>query len=189
MTARIYTKAGDDGHTGLFGGARVAKDDPRIEACGAIDELNALLGLVRCETLPQEVDTLLARIQHNLFALGAELSTPDPAKMGTKWIDPPQIAWLEEVIDLYDAQTPPLTQFILPGGSRGASLLHVARTACRRAERRAVTLAANSREPVSPLAVVYLNRLGDLLFVLARHANARAGIADEPWQKPDEQGA
>jgi len=182
MTAKIYTKTGDDGQTGLFGGPRVAKDDARIEAYGAVDELNALLGLVRCEHLSPEIDTLLAAFQHDLFALGAELASPDPAKLGTNFIGPPQITGLEQAIDHYDALVLPLNQFILPGGNRGASLLHVARTVCRRAERRVVTLAAATT--ISPHVVIYLNRLGDLLFVLARHANLLAGIAEEPWQKP-----
>lgn len=184
MTAKIYTKTGDDGQTGLFGGPRVAKDNARIEAYGAVDELNALLGLVRCEPLPADIETLLASFQHDLFALGAELATPDPAKLGTNWIGGKQIGRLEQAIDLHDAQVAPLSQFILPAGSRGASLLHVARTVCRRAERRVVTLAESSPEPISPDILIYLNRLGDLLFVLARRANALAGKPEEPWQKP-----
>jgi len=117
MTARIYTKTGDNGQTGLFGGPRVAKDDPRIEAYGAVDELNALLGLARCEMLPQDIDAILASFQHDLFALGAELATPDPARLGTNWMGPQQIGRLEQAIDEYDAQVPPLSQFILPGGA------------------------------------------------------------------------
>jgi len=184
MTAKIYTKTGDDGQTGLFGGPRVAKDDPRIEAYGAVDELNAVLGLTRCESLPSDLDSLLASFQHDLFALGAELASPDPARLGTNWIGSRQIGRLEAAIDQQDSQLAPLSQFILPGGSRAASLLHVARTVCRRAERRVVTLAAASQEPISPQIVIYLNRLGDLLFVLARRVNAIAGTPEEPWQKP-----
>ncbi|MCE9557153.1 MAG: cob(I)yrinic acid a,c-diamide adenosyltransferase [Planctomycetes bacterium] len=184
MTAKIYTKTGDDGQTGLFGGPRVAKDDARIEAYGAVDELNALLGLARCESPPAELDELLVEFQHDLFALGAELATPDPAKLGTNWIGASQIGRLEQAIDHHDALVPPLSQFILPGGSKTASLLHVARTVCRRAERRVVTLARESQQPISPQTVIYLNRLGDLLFVLARRANALAGSQEEPWRKP-----
>jgi cob(I)alamin adenosyltransferase len=182
--AKIYTKTGDDGRTGLFGGPRVAKDDTRIEAYGAVDELNALLGLVRSEGPPEELDELLAQLQHDLFALGAELATPEPEKMGTRWIGSPHIERLEQAIDKHDALLPPLGQFILPGGTQAASLLHVARTVCRRVERRVVTLANMPAQPVSPQIVVYLNRLGDLLFVLARRANSLSGAAEEPWKKP-----
>lgn len=184
MPAKIYTKTGDEGETGLFGGPRVAKDDARIEAYGAVDELNALLGLVRCESPLADIDQLLVEFQHDLFALGAELATPDPAKLGTNWIGPRQIGGLEQAIDHHEGLVPPLNQFILPGGSKAASLLHVARTVCRRAERRVVTLARESQQPISPQIVIYLNRLGDLLFVLARRANAVAGSREEPWRKP-----
>ena len=184
MTANIYTKTGDSGQTGLFGGPRVAKDDARIEAYGAVDELNALLGLVRCESPLPEIDELLSAFQHDLFALGAELATPEPAKLGTNWIGAEQIQRLERAIDLHDALVPPLCQFILPGGTQTAALMHVARTVCRRAERRVVTLARESQQPVSQQIVIYLNRLGDLLFVLARRVNALAGAPEESWRKP-----
>jgi len=180
---KIYTKTGDAGQTGLFGGPRVAKDDPRIEAYGAVDELNAAIGVARAESLPAEIDSLLARVQNELFDLGAELATPNPAAHGMAVLGPMHFAALEQAIDRFEATLPPLKEFILPGGSRGAAALHLARTICRRAERRLVTLVQNSAEPVSGNLVVYLNRLGDLLFVLTRAANAAAGVADVPWRK------
>lgn len=176
---KIYTKTGDSGDTGLFGGPRVRKDHVRIEAYGAVDELNACLGLARTEELGQELDALLASIQHRLFDLGAELATPDAAARGQQRIAPRHAHELEQAIDHYESALQPLKQFILPGGVRGAALLHVARTVCRRAERRCVTLAA--LEPVNGDTLVYLNRLGDLLFVLARAANARQDTQDVPW--------
>jgi cob(I)alamin adenosyltransferase len=182
---KIYTKTGDDGETGLFGGPRVRKDSARIEAFGAVDELNAVLGLARAGDLPAEIDVVIAKIQHDLFALGAELATPNPAKHGTALIGAPAIAALESAIDQFEAKLPALRQFILPGGVPAAAQLHLARTVCRRAERRLATLIAVATEPVSPDALIYLNRLSDLLFVLARAANAIAGRPDVPWQKPE----
>lgn len=178
---KIYTKTGDDGDTGLFGGPRVRKDAPRIEAYGTVDELNAVLGLARAEGLPADVDGLLARIQNELFDLGAELATPEPERLGDLRLGPADIAGLEAAIDRHEADLAPLKTFILPGGTRAAASLHLARTVCRRAERRVVSLAAD--EPVSRHLVVYLNRLSDLLFVLARTANRAAGGADIPWSK------
>jgi cob(I)alamin adenosyltransferase len=180
---KIYTKTGDNGETGLFGGPRVPKDSPRIEAFGAVDELNALVGLARAESLPREIDELLARIQSELFDLGAQLATPDPAAHGTALIGAGQIAALEAAIDGFEATLKPLQQFILPGGARGAAALHVARTVCRRAERRVVALSHTAGNNVSADLIVYLNRLSDLLFVLARAANAAAGEGDVPWKK------
>jgi cob(I)alamin adenosyltransferase len=180
---KIYTKTGDSGLTGLFGGPRVSKDSPRIEAYGTVDELNASLGLVRCQELPEDLATLVARFQHELFDLGAELATPDATKLGPRRLGPEHSEALEQAIDRYEAELPPLKQFILPGGSPAAAGLHVARVICRRAERRVVGLAAV--EPVSPTLIVYLNRLGDLLFVLARVANLRGGQADIPWQRTE----
>jgi cob(I)alamin adenosyltransferase len=180
---KIYTKTGDDGQTGLFGGPRVRKDAPRIEAYGTVDELNSVLGLVRAEPLPPEVDSLLERLQNELFALGAELATPEPIARGTAWAGPGPIAALETAIDEFEQPLEPLRQFILPGGTRGAALLHLARTVCRRAERRVITLAATG-EPIAGDVVIYLNRLSDLLFVLARYTNHADGAPDVPWQKP-----
>ncbi len=180
---KIYTKTGDEGQTGLFGGPRVDKDDPRIEAYGTVDELNSVLGLVRCSQPPQQIDALLEGIQSELFSLGAELATPNPAAHGTSLIGAEQITRLERAIDEHEALLEPLKQFILPGGTPAASQLHLARTVCRRAERRLVTLVHESSEPISPQLVVYLNRLSDLLFVLARSVNRTAGVADVPWKK------
>lgn len=177
---KIYTKTGDDGSTGVFGGPRVAKDDPRIEAYGTVDELNAALGLARSAALPADLDALVDRMQHELFDLGAELATPDPAKFNLRILGPTQITALESAIDEFEAQLPKLQQFILPGGSPAAAQLHAARTICRRAERRIVSLAG--LEPIASELIVYLNRLSDLLFVLARVANARAGRGDVAWK-------
>jgi cob(I)alamin adenosyltransferase len=181
---KIYTKTGDAGETGLFAGARVRKDDVRIEAVGAVDELNAALGLVRCESLPAEIDHSLERVQSELFSVGAELATPDPQKHGLALIDEPHIALLERAIDNLEVGLPPLRNFILPGGGRSGALLHLARGICRRAERRVVTLAAAPETDVSPRLIRYLNRLGDYLFVAARFANVEAGTAEVIWQRP-----
>ncbi|HVX09779.1 MAG TPA: cob(I)yrinic acid a,c-diamide adenosyltransferase [Pirellulales bacterium] len=177
---KIYTKTGDRGETGLFGGPRVGKDHPRVEAYGDVDELNAFLGLVRCEPLDERIGSLLANIQNELFDLGAELASPDPEHSGTKWCAGAEITRLESAIDEHEAALTPLKAFILPGGVRSAALLHVARTICRRAERRVVTLSRD--EDLSDDVVVYLNRLGDLLFVLARVVNHSAGCGDVPWE-------
>jgi cob(I)alamin adenosyltransferase len=178
---KIYTKTGDAGETGLFGGPRVSKDSPRIEAYGTVDELNALLGLVRLEPLPEEIERMLAKIQNQLFDLGAELASPEPDRKGTNILGESQIAWQETLIDRFETELLPLKAFILPGGTRGAALLHVARCVCRRAERCVVTL--QRTEPLSTVPIVYLNRLSDLLFVAARVVNHRAGVADVPWEK------
>ena len=181
---KIYTKTGDSGDTGLFGGPRVAKDAPRIEAYGTVDELNSVLGIARSQGLDGPIDALVSQIQNELFALGAQLATPDPAAHGTSMIGPAQIAALEGAIDLYEAGLDPLKTFILPGGTPAAAYLHFARTVCRRAERRLVTLVRESAEPISGDLVIYVNRLSDLLFVLARAVNRASGVADVPWRKP-----
>ena len=181
---KIYTKTGDQGDTGLFGGPRVAKDSLRIEAFGTVDELNSVLGVARAAGLPADIDPLVGQIQSELFSLGAELATPDPAAHGTALIGPQHITALEQAIDQFEARLEPLRQFILPGGTSAAAQLHLARTVCRRAERRLVSLARQAPEPVGPWLIIYLNRLGDLLFVLARAENAGAGCPDVPWQKP-----
>lgn len=178
---KIYTKTGDLGDTGLFGGPRVRKDDPRIAAYGAVDELNATLGLVRCEALPPDVDPLLERVQNQLFDLGAELATPNPTDFGLRIIGEAQIAQLEQAIDAHEATLEPLKQFILPAGTRAAAGLHLARTVARRAERDLVTLAAQA--PIANELIVYLNRLSDLLFVLARSVNRSAGVPDVMWRR------
>lgn len=180
---KIYTKRGDQGQTDLFGGKRVAKDDRRVEAYGEVDELNAALGLCAAELGPGEIAELLHEIQTRLFDIGAHLATPDPhhrAKARLGPVSAVQVAALEAAIDRYEAQLAPLERFILPGGTRAAAALHLARTVCRRAERRVVHL--REKEPLDPEPLRYLNRLSDLLFVLAREANRRAGVADVEWQ-------
>lgn len=179
----IYTRTGDNGDTGLFGGARVRKDVARVEAYGTVDELNALLGLARAEGLPEAMDAILARVQNELFCVGAELATPEPQRHGMQFVRPEHLAAMERQIDQFEPSLPPLRQFVLPGGTRAAALLHVARTVCRRAERCVVTL-ADQEQNVSLCVVAYLNRLGDLLFVLARAANALSGEGDTLWKKP-----
>jgi cob(I)alamin adenosyltransferase len=181
---KIYTKTGDQGDTGLFGGPRVRKDDPRIEAYGTVDELNSVLGLARAAELPQGVDELISRIQSELFSIGAELATPDPAAHGTNLIGTKHVAALEAAIDHHEQDLPPLRQFILPGGTQSAAFLHFARTVCRRAERRLVSLMAAPGQTISEQVIIYLNRLSDLLFVLARDVNHRAGEGEIGWQKP-----
>jgi cob(I)alamin adenosyltransferase len=178
---KIYTKTGDGGDTGLFGGPRVRKSDPRVEAYGDVDELNAAIGVVRALVEDPELDGELARVQAELFCVGAELATPHGAKARSA-IPPVDPAWtvrLERAIDAWAAELPPLTRFVLPGGTRTAAALHVARTVCRRAERRAVALAADVE--IDPQVLSYLNRLSDLLFVGARLANRRARREEPTW--------
>lgn len=181
---KIYTKTGDAGETGLFAGARVRKDDARIEAYGTVDELNAAIGLSRCEPLPTEIELTLERVQSELFSVGAELATPEPEKHGTALIGHSHIQLLEQAIDQLEVGLPPLKHFVLPAGCRGGALLHVARGVCRRAERRVVTLAKRVDVQMSGSIITYLNRLGDYLFVAARHANYEADAAETKWQKP-----
>jgi cob(I)alamin adenosyltransferase len=180
---KIYTKTGDEGETGLFAGPRVWKDDLRIEAYGVVDELNSFLGWGRAQPLSPAIDAVLDQIQHDLFAVGAELATPDPQRHGTDLVGHAHIVALEQEIDRWEAILPPLTQFILPGGSSSSAAIHMARCVCRRAERHVVTLRRHQPE-VSEQVLRYLNRLGDLLFVLARAANHNQGVADIPWKKP-----
>jgi cob(I)alamin adenosyltransferase len=180
---KIYTKTGDAGETGLFAGPRVWKDDARIEAIGSVDELNAALGWVRSEMELSDIDQLLAQFQHDLFAMGAELATPNPQKHGTDMLGDAAIEMLEQAIDRYESSLPPLEQFILPAGTRPAAALHLARGICRRAERRVVSLYRAGGNFPSYKPVIYLNRLGDLLFVLARAANQQLGIPDVAWRK------
>ena len=180
---RIYTRTGDAGDTGLFGGGRVGKDDPRVEAYGDVDELNAALGLARAVEMMPRIDETLVPIQRDLFSLGALLATPDRDRMRQHLekarIDEGRVAELERAIDDGEAELEPLRAFIVPGGTPKAAALHVARTVCRRAERRVVTLSRDVEIP--GIVVVYLNRLSDLLFVLARVANVRAGAGEVTW--------
>lgn len=183
MTLKIYTRTGDEGDTGLFGGGRVAKDHPRVEAYGEIDELNASLGMARSVEMMPRIDEVLAPIQRDLFAIGALLATPDLKKMQEQLakarISDERIAQLEQSIDNGEAELEPLKAFIMPGGTPKAAALHVARTVCRRAERAVVRLQHEVEVP--QVVIVYLNRLSDLLFVLARVANRRAGAGEVTW--------
>jgi cob(I)alamin adenosyltransferase len=181
---KIYTKTGDRGDTGLFGGGRVPKNDPRVEAYGDVDEANSFIGLARSiEPMPR-IDDVLLPIQRDLFAIGALLATPDRDKMHQHLekarIGTERIAELERAIDAGDEELEPLRAFILPAGSPKAAALHVARTVCRRAERGVVGL-TRAGSDIPPLVVIYLNRLSDLLFTLARVANARSGSGEETW--------
>jgi cob(I)alamin adenosyltransferase len=179
---KIYTKTGDDGTTGLLGPGRVLKDAPRIEAYGTVDELNAVLGLARATGgLDPELDALVARLQDDLFAVGAALADPDPAGKFHNAVGPERAGRLEAEIDHLEAELPPLTHFILPGGTLASSQLHLARTIGRRAERHVVHLGHQPGESVPENLVVYLNRLSDLLFVVARAVNHRASVADVVW--------
>jgi cob(I)alamin adenosyltransferase len=180
---KIYTRTGDRGSTGLFGGGRVPKDDVRVEAYGDVDELNAVIGMARSvETMPR-IDEVLVPIQRDLFAIGALLATPDRDKMAQHLqkarIDEARIGELERAIDEGESELEPLTAFIIPGGSPKAAALHVARTVCRRAERHVVRLQHEVELP--PLAIIYLNRLSDLLFTLARIAGRRSGAGEVTW--------
>lgn len=179
---KIYTKTGDAGQTGLFGGARVDKDDARVEAYGTVDEANSAIGWARAVGLPAEIDRLLDRVQCDLFALGAELAcTSGKAdRLTMARLEQTDVERLEHAIDDTEQALTPLKSFVLPGGTPGAAALHHARTVCRRAERR--TLSSARTAPVRRELTVYLNRLSDLLFVLAREANRAAGVADIPWQ-------
>ena len=180
---KIYTKTGDAGETGLFGGGRVSKAHPRVEAYGDVDELNASLGLARSIEMMPRIDEVLVPVQRDLFAIGALLATPDRDKMKRQLekarIDDARIAELEHAIDDGDRELEPLKSFIVPGGTPKAAALHVARTVCRRAERRVIALAPE--EEIPPIVVIYLNRLSDLLFTLARVANRRAGAGEVTW--------
>jgi cob(I)alamin adenosyltransferase len=173
---KIVTRTGDDGSTGLADGSRLAKSDPRVETMGAIDELNSVLGLLLVEDMPDNVRDCLDGVQHDLFDLGGELSIPGHALMSEA-----HGLRLDAAIEMFNAQLPSLKEFILPGGTRAAATAHIARTACRRAERTLVAL--SSVAEVTPPMLQYLNRLSDLLFVLARVLNRHGGRADVGWQQ------
>ncbi len=175
---RIYTKFGDKGQTTLIGGSVVAKDDLHVEAYGSVDELSAFIGTVLAFSNIQELSDSLTRIQKDLFIIGAELASAEGT--GKKGISPARITELESEIDALSAKLPPLKNFILPGGSKTASLLHLARTVCRRAERNVVAL--SKKERVNPDTITYLNRVGDLFFVLARHTNYKKKVDEVLWK-------
>jgi cob(I)alamin adenosyltransferase len=180
---KIYTRTGDTGLTGLFGGGRVPKNDARVGAYGDVDELNSTLGIVRATAPVEFFDGLFRDIQRDLFAIGGHLATPDPDKVRKALekaaLADGRIALFEATMDTADQVLPPLRAFVLPAGTPKSAALHLARTVCRRAERSVVGLA--QREEVPPLFLVYLNRLSDLLFTLARLANHDAGVADVTW--------
>lgn len=177
---KIYTRTGDAGDTSLFDGTRVSKADPRVDAYGDVDELNAWLGFARAEHLPEDLELALSAIQRDLFAVGAELADPRhkiAARVEKASIGDDGVGRLEALIDRAETELPPLKRFILPGGSPAAAALHVARAVCRRAERQMVRL----EPPVDPVLIRYVNRLSDLLFVLARVVNHRAEITEPEW--------
>jgi cob(I)alamin adenosyltransferase len=178
---KIYTKTGDTGETSLFDKTRVSKADARVDAYGDVDELNACLGVARAARLDADLTAVLEQIQAELFAVGARLADPSSRIAGRvekAAVTNAEVEQLESMIDRLEGQLPPLRRFILPGGSTAGALLHLARTVCRRAERRVVGLGAGA---VDPIIIVYLNRLSDLLFVMARVANDRAGATEVEW--------
>ena len=176
---KIYTRTGDQGQTSLFGGARVAKNDARIEAYGTIDELNSFIGVARTTPIPADTDRTLDHVQHDLFEIGAHLASPGTSRF--PGVEAARIEDLERAIDTMERELPALKNFILPGGSSGAAQLHVARTVCRRVERLVVALGDDTDATRSTIA--YLNRLSDYLFVAARFANLRADVDDVPWTR------
>jgi cob(I)alamin adenosyltransferase len=180
---KIYTRTGDAGETGLFGGGRVAKDHARVEAYGDVDELNSAIGIVRAMQPVQFFDELLETIQRDLFALGGQLATPDPEKvreaLAKAELSDARVQAFERLMDEAERELPELRAFVLPAGTPKAAALHLARTICRRAERSVVTLGRGARIP--ELFIIYLNRLSDLLFTLARLANHRDGAGDVTW--------
>jgi cob(I)alamin adenosyltransferase len=183
---KIYTKRGDDGETDLMGGGRVSKDCARVEAYGAVDELNACLGQCAAESQHPDLREIVGEIQSLLFDLGSYLAAPDAERREKASIPQPEDAEVERLevrIDALEGELEPLKCFILPGGTRAAAAFHLARTVCRRAERREIAL--HKLEPLSAAALRYLNRLSDLLFVMARVENRRAGVADVEWRGRD----
>jgi cob(I)alamin adenosyltransferase len=183
---KIYTRGGDEGETSLFGSGRVGKAHRRVEAMGAVDELNAAIGWAVTQLGDGTSRERLEALQHDLFAVGAELATPAPKEGRARPETPPlperRIAEMEGWIDEAEGELPPIRAFVLPGGVPSAAALHLARTACRRAERAVVELSQS--EAVTPVVLAYLNRLSDLLFMLARLENRRAGAGDVEWRKP-----
>ena len=179
---KIYTRTGDEGMTGLFGGPRVSKSSLRIKSYGGVDELNAVIGVVRSlltETEFSRIDATLRELQNDLFVVGADLATPLESRVDIARIDARRSSVLEKQIDLMEADLPELKRFILPAGSAAAANLHVARTVCRRAERTVVEL--GTLEAINPECVTFLNRASDFLFVAARWVNVKSGVSDEPW--------
>jgi cob(I)alamin adenosyltransferase len=188
MNKRIYTRTGDDGTTSLFGGERVAKGNPRIDAYGTVDEANSVVGVARAHLASEpgadRLDPVLRDVQEELFVLGADLATPLDAEPIVPRIKDYHVEQVEERIDDFDADLKPLKKFVLPGGSPAGATLHSARTVCRRAER--LSVQAGTSIPINDDALVYLNRLSDLLFVLARWANKQAGMREDTWIPEDQ---
>lgn len=180
MAFRIYTKTGDQGETGLFGGQRLSKDDLRIEAYGTIDELNASVGALADEVLSTEIKDILRQIQHDLFVIGSHLATMPGKNLSLPPLPEAQIQVMESLMDLWDETLPPLKNFILPGGHSTVSKAHLARCICRRAERRTISL--SRREKISPQIVVYLNRLSDFFFMLGRKLALDLGVTEIIWE-------
>lgn len=180
---KIYTKTGDNGFTSLFGGDRVSKDNLRIEAYGSVDELNSILGVAFTETVESSIKEIILRIQNLLFVLGADLATPlhKDRKVSVPRISEVEVSEIEEQIDIFESKIPELKSFILPGGSKGSAYLHLARTVCRRAERKTVTLGKTLE--IGDYVVIFLNRLSDLLFVMARFENYFNKTPDIKWEK------
>ncbi|NJD69093.1 MAG: ATP:cob(I)alamin adenosyltransferase [Candidatus Methylomirabilota bacterium] len=179
---KIYTRKGDKGETGLIGGVRVPKSAMRVEACGEVDELNAVIGWIGTRLTDETIRQELAQIQRDLFAVGAQLADPTAhveQRAEKAGLTEGRVRELEGIIDRYDAMLRPLRAFILPGGSEAGALLHLARAVCRRAERRMVALSLD--EPLSPILIPYMNRLSDLFFTLARAVNRKAGVEEIPW--------
>jgi cob(I)alamin adenosyltransferase len=178
---KIYTKTGDSGETSLFDNTRVSKADARVDAYGEVDEVNACLGAARAAGVDEEIASLIEALQKDLFALGAQLADPSSRiawRVTKASIGEANVERLEQAIDRLEATLPPLRRFILPGGSPAGALLHLARTVCRRAERRVIALGADA---VDPILIVYVNRLSDLLFVMARAVNHRAAMPETEW--------
>ncbi len=176
---KIYTKKGDQGETSLYGGQRVSKSSKRIEAYGTVDELNSILGMANALPATNYTNEAILTVQNHLFVLGADLATPHSKEVRIDRISSSEIEWLEKSIDFMEDALPPLKSFILPGGSQAGSLFHFARTVCRRAER--ITVECGKEEQISDLAIMYLNRLSDFLFVIARYENHRAQQEETPW--------
>ncbi len=178
---KIYTKTGDAGETSLVGGVRLKKNSARIKAYGDIDELSAVLGLCRAQNNHEKIEEILHRLQVDLFDLGADLATPLDSKVPVPRVQEAQVSQLEQWIDFFDAKVDPLKNFILPGGNLPAAQLHVARAVCRRAERSLVTLDGSER--INKTTVKYINRLSDLLFMMARFSNKLSGTEEEIWKR------
>jgi cob(I)alamin adenosyltransferase len=174
--SKIYTRTGDQGTTGLGDGSRVEKDNPRVESYGDLDELNSMIGFLLAQAVPEELEKILSEVQHDLLDLGGELSIP-----GYRILQESRVTALEECLDRLNSELEPLEDFLLPGGTSEAGICHLARTVCRRAERRLVSL--SHQEEINPAGIAYINRLSDLLFVMARTLNRRAGRRDVLWNR------